>query len=213
MLSQRGTDGPCALRKRCRLSYEQQEEKPGKSLVKRIETGIEGLFIIEPRVFDDDRGFFLESWHAAKFAAIGLDERFVQDNHSRSARGVLRGLHYQNPHPQGKLMRVVCGSVWDVAVDLRRASPTFGRSFGLELSERNHRLLWVPPGFAHGFLTLEDGTDFLYKCTEPYEPAQEHVLLWNDPALGIDWPLDGMEPILSAKDSRGAPLAACKVFD
>lgn len=181
--------------------------------MKRIETGIDGLCVIEPQVFGDDRGFFMESWNSAKFVDIGLAENFVQDNHSRSSKGVLRGLHFQNPRPQGKLVRVVAGSVWDVAVDLRRSSPSFGRSFGVELSARNHLILWVPPGFAHGFLTLEDGTDFLYKCTAPYEPAHEHALLWNDPALGIDWPLAGMEPLLSAKDRQGVPLSACATFD
>ena len=178
----------------------------------RIDTGIEGLCVIEPRVFGDDRGFFLESWNARAFADIGLDLTFVQDNHSRSARGVLRGLHFQNPDPQGKLVRVTAGRVWDVAVDLRRASPTYGRWHGVELSAANKRMFWVPPGFAHGFVSLEDGTDFLYKCTQLYAPAHEHSLLWNDPALGIDWPLEGIEPQLSAKDVAGKPLAEIKGF-
>ncbi|WBO22728.1 dTDP-4-dehydrorhamnose 3,5-epimerase [Sphingomonas abietis] len=177
-----------------------------------IETAIPGPVIIEPAVFGDDRGFFMESWNAAKFRDAGLGLTFVQDNHSRSSRGVLRGLHFQNPNPQGKLVRVTAGAVWDVAVDIRRASPHFGRWVGVELSASNKRMLWVPPGFAHGFLTLEDGTDFLYKCTELYDPASEHSLLWNDPALGIDWPLADIEPKLSGKDIAGKPLADIEAF-
>ena len=177
-----------------------------------IETSIPDLVILEPRVFGDDRGFFLESWNADTFASLGLDLNFVQDNHSRSAKGVLRGLHFQNPDPQGKLVRVVSGAVWDVAVDLRRSSPTFGKWAGVELSAENKRLFWVPPGFAHGFLTLQDNTDFLYKCTTSYRPANEHSLLWNDPTLGIEWPLDGLEPQLSAKDKVGTPLSEIEAF-
>lgn len=177
-----------------------------------VETGIPDLVILEPKVFGDDRGFFLESWNAAVFREIGLDLTFVQDNHSRSARGVLRGLHFQNPNPQGKLVRVVAGRVWDVAVDLRRSSPTFGKWAGVELSAANKRLFWVPPGFAHGFVSLEDGTDFLYKCTSLYEPANEHSLAWDDPTVGIEWPLEGIEPQLSAKDKVGKPLAEIEGF-
>lgn len=177
-----------------------------------VETPIPGLLVIEPRVFGDDRGFFLESWNAAVFREAGLDLHFVQDNHSRSARGVLRGLHFQNPNPQGKLVRVTAGRAWDVAVDLRRSSPTCGRWHGVELSAANKRMFWVPPGFAHGFVALEDGTDFLYKCTAAYEPANELSLLWNDPAVGIDWPLEGIEPQLSAKDKHGSPLADIGLF-
>ena len=136
----------------------------------------------------------------------------MQDNHSRSQKGVLRGLHFQNPNPQGKLVRVVAGRVWDVAVDLRRASPTFGQWFGTELSAANKRMFWVPQGFAHGFLSLEDGTDFIYKCVGYYEPASEHSLLWNDPAIGIEWPLGGMEPLLSGKDKAGKPLGEIEAF-
>ena len=176
-------------------------------------TSIPDVVIVEPKVFGDDRGFFLESWNQAAFAAGGIDQAFVQDNHSRSARGVLRGLHYQKPNPQGKLVRVVAGAVFDVAVDLRAASPTFGRSVGVTLSAANKRMLWVPPGFALGFLTLEDDTDFLYKCTALYSPADEHALLWNDPVLGIDWPLEGIEPLLSAKDRVGRPLSEAVVFE
>lgn len=168
-----------------------------------VETGIPGLVVIEPKVFGDDRGFFLESWSAARFAEFGLDLAFVQDNHSRSSRGVLRGLHYQNPNPQGKLVRVTAGRVWDVAVDLRRSSKHFGRWFGLELSAVNKRMFWVPPGFAHGFLSLEDGTDFLYKCTALYNPASEHSLMWDDPDLAIEWPIDGLDLQLSDKDKLG----------
>jgi dTDP-4-dehydrorhamnose 3,5-epimerase len=177
-----------------------------------IETEIAGVVIIEPKVFGDDRGFFMETWNARVFAELGLDLRFVQDNHSRSARGVLRGLHYQKPGPQGKLVRVATGAVYDVAVDMRASSPTFGKSVGVELSAANKRMFWVPEGMAHGFLCLADGTDFLYKCTAFYDPANEHSLLWNDPALGIDWPLDGIEPQLSAKDMAGRPLAEAVTF-
>lgn len=177
-----------------------------------LETDIPGPIIIEPAVFGDDRGFFLESWNITKFRDAGLDLSFVQDNHSRSAKGVLRGLHFQNPKPQGKLVRVTAGAVWDVAVDIRRTSPHFGKWVGVELSAANKRMFWVPPGFAHGFLTLEDNTDFLYKCTELYDPASEHSLLWNDPALGIDWPIGDTAPKLSGKDSVGTPLAAIEAF-
>ncbi|MBA2935970.1 dTDP-4-dehydrorhamnose 3,5-epimerase [Sphingomonas sp. CGMCC 1.13654] len=180
--------------------------------MKLIETAIPGPVIIEPQVFGDDRGFFMESWNQARFADLGLDLSFVQDNHSRSRRGVLRGLHFQNPNPQGKLVRVVNGRVWDVAVDIRRSSPHFGQWVGVELSAANKRMFWVPPGFAHGFLSLEDGTDFLYKCTALYEPANEHSLLWNDPTVGIEWPLEGIEPELSAKDQVGKPLAEIEAF-
>lgn len=177
-----------------------------------IETPIPDLLIIEPKVFGDDRGFFLESWNAATFRAAGLDLSFVQDNHSRSAKGVLRGVHFQNPNPQGKLVRVVSGRAWDVAVDLRTSSPTFGKWYGLELSAANKRLFWVPPGFGHGFVSLEDGTDFLYKCTTPYTPSNEHSLLWNDPTVGIEWPLEGLEPQLSGKDREGKALSEIEAF-
>jgi dTDP-4-dehydrorhamnose 3,5-epimerase len=177
-----------------------------------IATAIPGVLIIEPRVFGDDRGFFMETWNAAGFAAAGLDLTFVQDNHSRSQKGVLRGLHFQNPGPQGKLVRVANGAVFDVAVDLRRSSPTFGQWVGVELSAANKRMFWVPEGLAHGFLTLEPDTDFLYKCTAPYAPQSEHTLAWDDPAVGIEWPLDGTEPVLSAKDAAGISLADLPAF-
>jgi len=177
-----------------------------------IETAIPGVLIIEPRVFGDSRGFFMETWNAAGFAGAGLDLTFVQDNHSRSQKGVLRGLHFQNPGPQGKLVRVTHGAVYDVAVDLRAASPTFGQWVGVELSAENKRMFWVPEGFAHGFLTLADDTDFLYKCTAPYAPQSEFTLAWNDPAVGIEWPVAGLDPIISEKDARGLALADVPVF-
>lgn len=178
-----------------------------------IATDIPDVKLIEPKAFGDDRGFFLESWNARAFARAGLDLNFVQDNHSRSAHGVLRGLHYQIVRPQGKLARVVTGRAFDVAVDLRRSSATFGQWVGVELSAANRRVLWVPPGFAHGFVSLEDGTDFLYKCTDYYAPEHERSLLWSDPALGIDWPLSGIgEPGLSAKDAAGVPLALAETY-
>jgi dTDP-4-dehydrorhamnose 3,5-epimerase len=177
-----------------------------------IETPVADLLIIEPKVFGDDRGFFMESWNAATFRSAGLDLTFVQDNHSRSARGVLRGLHFQNPNPQGKLVRVVTGRAWDVAVDLRKSSPTFGKWHGVELSAANKRLFWVPPGFAHGFVSLEDGTDFLYKCTTFYSPADEHSLAWDDASIGIEWPLEGLEPQLSAKDAVGLSFDQIEPF-
>ncbi|MBT2188946.1 dTDP-4-dehydrorhamnose 3,5-epimerase [Sphingobium nicotianae] len=177
-----------------------------------IETAIEGVLILEPRVFGDERGFFMESWNQRTFRDIGLDVDFVQDNHSRSSRGVLRGLHYQSPGAQGKLVRVTAGAVYDVAVDMRRSSPTFGTSVGVELSAANKRMFWVPEGMAHGFLCLEDGTDFLYKCRGYYDPSNEHSLLWNDPALGIDWPLGDIVPQLNAKDLAGKLLADAVTF-
>lgn len=177
-----------------------------------IETAIPGVLIIEPKLFGDERGFFMESWNERTFREAGLDIAFVQDNHSRSARGVLRGLHYQSPNPQGKLVRVTAGAVFDVAVDMRRSSPSFGQWVGVELSAANKRMLWVPEGMAHGFLCLQEGTDFLYKCRGYYDPANEHSLLWNDPAIGIDWPLDGLVPQLAAKDEAGRPLADAVTF-
>lgn len=180
--------------------------------MKLIETAIAGPIIIEPRVFGDARGFFMETWNAAAFREVGLGITFVQDNHSRSQRGVLRGLHFQNPGPQGKLVRVTRGAVYDVAVDLRGSSPTFGRWGSAELSAANQRMFWVPEGFAHGFVTLEDDTDFLYKCTAPYAPQTEFTLAWDDPSVGIDWPLDAITPLISEKDARGLALADVPVF-
>jgi dTDP-4-dehydrorhamnose 3,5-epimerase len=177
-----------------------------------IETALPGVLLLEPKVWGDDRGFFYESWNARTFADLGLDLKFVQDNHSKSAKGVLRGMHYQNPDPQGKLVRVVAGAVFDVAVDLRRSSPTFGKWVGYELSAANKRMLWVPEGFAHGFLSLEDNTEFLYKCTALYAPANEQSLRWDDPAVGIEWPLDGITPQLAGKDAAGHVLADAQAF-
>jgi dTDP-4-dehydrorhamnose 3,5-epimerase len=175
-------------------------------------TDLPGVKLIEPKVFGDDRGFFMESWNARAFAQAGIDATFVQDNHSRSRRGVLRGLHYQIEHAQGKLVRCVAGEVFDVIVDLRRSSATFGRSLGLTLSAQNQRMLWVPPGFAHGFLATSEVADFLYKTTDYWYPEHERTLLWNDAALEIAWPLSGA-PILAAKDAAGTPLAAAAVYD
>lgn len=175
-------------------------------MLQRTETALEGVCILEPRVFGDDRGFFQESYNRKRFEKAGIPHTFVQDNHSRSAKGVLRGLHYQIGQPQAKLVRVVTGRVYDVAVDIRRGSPTFGQWAGAELSGENHRMLFAPEGFAHGFLVLSDRADFLYKCSDYYAPAQERSIRWDDPDIGIDWPLpDGMEPILSEKDA-GSPL-------
>ena len=174
-------------------------------------TALPEVKLLEPKVFGDDRGFFLESWNAATFADAGIDVSFVQDNHSRSARGVLRGLHYQIVEPQGKLVRVVSGAVFDVAVDIRRSSPNFGRWTGHELSAANKHLLWVPPGFAHGFVTLSETADFLYKCTTLYAPAHDRGIAWNDPAIGIDWPIDTV-PALSAKDAAAPLLVDAEVF-
>ena len=177
-----------------------------------IKTAIPDVLVIEPKVFGDARGFFYESWNERAFdAAVGRPVRFVQDNHSASARGVLRGLHYQVRQPQGKLVRVVAGEVYDVVVDLRRSSPTFGRWVGERLSADNHRMMWVPEGFAHGFLVLSERAEFLYKTTDYYAPEHERTLLWNDPALGIAWPLEGA-PQLKAKDAEGAPLARAETF-
>ncbi len=180
--------------------------------MKVIPTAIAGPLILEPKVFGDARGFFMESYNARVFReATGLDVDFVQDNHSRSGRGVLRGLHYQIQQSQGKLVRVVRGSVFDVVVDLRRASPTFGEWVGAELSEENNRQFWIPPGFAHGFLVTSDSADFLYKTTDYYAPEHERSLAWNDPDVGVAWPLDAA-PLLSAKDLAGKPLGECETF-
>lgn len=170
-------------------------------------TAIDGVLLLAPKVFGDSRGFFFESFNARVFAeATGLQLDFVQDNHSRSARHVLRGIHFQVNRPQGKLVRVVRGEVFDVAVDIRRDSPTFGRWVGERLSETNQRQLWVPPGLAHGFLVLSESADFLYKTTDYYDPASERCLAWNDPTVRIDWPLDGQAPALSGKDQAGLAL-------
>lgn len=177
------------------------------------QTAIPEVLILEPKVFGDSRGFFMESFNARTFRELtGLDVSFVQDNHSRSSHGVLRGLHYQLLQPQGKLVRVVRGRVFDVAVDARRSSPTFGQWVGTELSEENNRQFWVPPGFAHGFVVLSESADFLYKTTDYYAPQHERCIAWNDPAIGIDWQFDGV-PQLSAKDREGKLLVEAEVFD
>ncbi|MFC7410937.1 dTDP-4-dehydrorhamnose 3,5-epimerase [Hydrogenophaga atypica] len=178
-----------------------------------IETDLPGVLIIEPKVFGDARGFFFESFNQQRFnEATGTRFDFVQDNHSRSAKGVLRGLHYQIQQPQGKLVRVARGSVFDVAVDLRKSSPHFGQWVGVELSEDNQRQLWVPPGFGHGFVVTSDSADFLYKTTDYYAPAFERCVAWNDPSIGIEWPKLGMAPLLSAKDAAGLALQNADVF-
>jgi dTDP-4-dehydrorhamnose 3,5-epimerase len=175
-------------------------------------TQIAGVLIVEPDVFGDDRGFFLESFNERAMREIGIDAHFVQDNHSRSQRNVLRGLHYQIHQPQGKLVRVVRGTVFDVAVDIRRNSSTFGKWVGVELSAENKRMFWMPPGMAHGFVVLSDSADFLYKATDYYAPEFERTILWNDPDLGIEWPLVG-EPILSSKDAAGKSFREAEVFE
>lgn len=177
------------------------------------QTRLPEVVLVEPRVFEDARGFFLESWEARKFAAGGIDATFVQDNHSASQQWVLRGLHYQLNHPQGKLVRVTHGEVFDVAVDLRVSSPTFGQWMGEHLSAANRRMLWIPPGFGHGFLVLSERVEFLYKCTDFYDPASERTLAWNDPTVAIRWPLpQGIEPLLSDKDRAGKLLSELECY-
>ena len=176
-----------------------------------IPAAISDVLIIEPNVFGDARGFFLESWNERAFLEAGIKARFVQDNHSRSARNVVRGLHYQIKQPQGKLVRVIVGEIFDVAVDIRKSSPTFGKWEGTKLSTQNKRIIWIPPGFAHGFLALSESAEVLYKTTDYYSPEHERTILWNDPAIGIEWPLAG-EPQLSPKDKAGYPLSRAEVF-
>jgi dTDP-4-dehydrorhamnose 3,5-epimerase len=177
-----------------------------------VRTEIPDVLIVEPTVFGDTRGLFFESYNQRRFDELtGLSLQFVQDNQSRSARGVLRGLHYQVHQPQGKLVRVIAGEVFDVCVDLRRSSPTFGKSVCVTLSADNHRQLWIPPGFAHGFLVTSDSADFVYKTTDYYAPQHERAVLWNDPALAIPWPLQA-EPVLSAKDKSAMPLAQAETY-
>ncbi len=180
--------------------------------MQRVNTDLSGVIVLEPKVFGDERGFFFESFNARRFAdATGLQREFVQDNHSRSQRGVLRGLHYQVQQAQGKLVRVTAGEVYDVAVDLRRSSPTFGRWMGVHLSAENKRQLWVPEGFAHGFVVLSEFAEFLYKTTEYYAPEHERCIRWDDPTLAIDWPLQEA-PHLSAKDQAGVSFSDAQVF-
>jgi dTDP-4-dehydrorhamnose 3,5-epimerase len=177
-----------------------------------IQTAIPDVLMIEPVVRADARGFFVEVWHEERYRSAGIDLPFVQDNHSRSGRGTLRGLHYQIQQAQGKLVRVAAGQVFDVAVDLRRSSPAFGRWVGTILSGENHRQLWVPPGFAHGFYVMSDSADLLYKCTDLYAPQYDRTLQWNDPEVGVEWPLSGLAPLLSGKDQAGVPLRDAEVY-
>jgi len=179
--------------------------------MKIIPTSIPDILLLEPKVFGDDRGFFYESWNKRTLAELGIAADFVQDNHSKSQKNVLRGLHYQIEHAQGKLVRVTAGAVYDVAVDLRRSSPSFGQWVGFTLSAEDKRLAWIPPGFAHGFCVTSDSAEFLYKTTDYYSPAHERTLLWNDPQLAIPWPLTG-EPLLAAKDLAGIPLGRAETF-
>jgi dTDP-4-dehydrorhamnose 3,5-epimerase len=181
--------------------------------MKFLQTPLQDVVLIEPQVFGDARGFFLESWQAQKFAAAGIKAEFVQDNHSRSSQWTLRGLHFQTQHTQGKLVRVSSGSVFDVMVDLRRGSSSFGKWWGVELSSENHRILWVPEGLAHGILITSESADFLYKCTDIYSPSHERTLAWDDPAVGINWPIPaGLKPKLSAKDAVGTSFAEIEKF-
>jgi len=181
--------------------------------MQKVTTPIDGVLLLEPKVFGDARGFFFESFNARRFEELaGVHPAFVQDNHSRSARGVLRGLHYQIRQPQGKLVRVVAGEVFDVAVDLRRSSSTFGQWFGHRLSAENKLQLWIPAGFAHGFVVLSESADFLYKTTDYWAPEHERCIAWNDPDLAIDWPLAGTPPLVSAKDAQGVPFRDAEVF-
>ncbi len=175
-----------------------------------IDTELPGVLVVEPRVWGDHRGFFLETFQSERYADVGIPGPFVQDNWSRSVRGTLRGMHFQEPDPQGKLVQVVRGAVWDVAADVRRGSPTFGRWVGVELSEENKRQLWVPPGFAHGFVVLSEVADFFYKCTALYRPENERSVAWNDSELGIVWPIDA--PLLSTKDAAAPTLATAPVL-
>lgn len=178
-----------------------------------ITTPLEGLLVLEPRVFGDDRGFFFESYNARRFAELtGVNAELVQDNHSRSSKGVLRGLHYQILQAQGKLVRATAGAVFDVAVDIRKSSPTFGQWYGIELSAENKRQMWIPPGFAHGFVVTSDSAEFLYKTTDYWAPEHERAILWNDPAIGIDWPQLDATPLLSGKDQAALLLADAEVF-
>jgi dTDP-4-dehydrorhamnose 3,5-epimerase len=175
-----------------------------------IKTKLPGVFILEPKVFADDRGWFMETYNVAAFRAAGITDEFVQDNHSRSRKGVLRGLHYQEPNAQGKLVRCAAGSIFDVAVDIREGSPHFGQWFGVELTEENNRMFWIPGGFAHGFCALSTIADVIYKCTTLWDAKSDHGILWNDPELAIEWPVT--EPLLSAKDAAAPRLAEARVL-
>jgi dTDP-4-dehydrorhamnose 3,5-epimerase len=189
-----------------------QATRQAMEALKKIPTSLPGVFVLEPRVFGDERGFFFESYNQKVMSSVGIAEIFVQDNHSSSSRNVLRGLHYQIKHPQGKLVRAIEGEILDVAVDMRRSSPTFGRSEGVRLSADNKRMLWIPVGFAHGFCVLSEKAQVLYKATDFYAPEHERTLAWNDAQLKIDWQLDG-EPIVSAKDQSGVAFRDAECFD
>jgi dTDP-4-dehydrorhamnose 3,5-epimerase len=191
------------------ISIEQAKERAS---MKKVTTELEGVFVLEPKVFGDARGFFLESYNERAMAEVGIRERFVQDNHSYSAHNVVRGLHYQIRHPQGKLVRVIAGEILDVVVDLRRTSRTFGKWAAIPLSGENNRMLWIPAGFAHGFRVVSDNAHVLYKTTDFYAPESERTLAWNDPELKIDWQLDG-EPTVSSKDQRGVRFCDADKFD
>lgn len=180
--------------------------------MKFLPTTIPDVIVVEPQVFGDERGFFMETWQRTTFAENGIDFDFVQDNHSLSGKGILRGLHYQIKHPQGKLVRVIKGEVFDVAVDIRASSPTFGKWVGVSLSEENKNMLWIPPGFAHGFYVTSETAEFVYKCTDFYAPEYERSIIWNDPDIGITWPQDQNAPLLSDKDRAGIPFAKAEVF-
>jgi len=181
--------------------------------MKFIETSLPGVILIEPRIFGDSRGFFMETWHRERFRDGGIDYDFVQDNHSRSLKNTLRGMHYQLTQPQGKLVRAISGEIYDVAIDIRKSSPNFGKWVGAYISEENRKMLWVPPGFAHGFLVTSDSAEVCYKCTDYYAPESERSLLWNDKAVDIKWPLDaGITPLLSDKDKIGKGLIDAEVF-
>ncbi len=186
----------------------------GKQFMQFSSTNLPGVILVEPKVFEDERGFFFESYHEQRFTENGLSLQFRQDNHSRSKKGTLRGLHYQIQQAQGKLVRVVIGKIYDVAVDIRRSSPTFGQWMGIYLSSENKKQLYVPPGFAHGFYVVSDWAEVLYKTTDYYAPQWERTLLWNDPQVNVDWPISaGEEPILSTKDAMGTPLVQAEVYD
>jgi len=197
----------------CSCCASESSEAVGKIVrMKKFDTTLAGVFLLEPSVFGDERGFFLESYNERAFAEMGIRERFVQDNHSFSGRNVVRGLHYQIRHPQGKLVRVVAGGALDVALDLRRSSPTYGKWETFELSGENHRILWIPPGLAHGFCVTSDSAHVLYKATDFYSPAEERTVIWNDPELKIEWQLRGL-PIVSEKDKAGLPFQKADKFD
>jgi dTDP-4-dehydrorhamnose 3,5-epimerase len=179
-----------------------------------LETSLKDVIIFKPRIFEDSRGFFFESYKKNEYEDAGISYTFVQDNHSKSKQGTMRGLHYQLPHPQGKLVRVVFGEVFDVAVDIRRSSQTFGKWFGCILSQTNHEQIWIPPGFAHGFYTISDWAEVLYKSTDYYSPADEHTILWNDPDIGIEWPIKLQSELnLSPKDLQASRLSEAQVFE